>query len=362
VRTISADELLALLDASAEICVLDVREPDEFAAWSIPGATNVPMSQLTRRREELPRDRTLVSVCAVGARAAQAAGLLEPDGLDVVVLDGGMDSWSRVYDDVELSAGGATIVQVRRRGKGCLSYLVGAGRSAVVIDPSTDVHEYVRRAADRGWTISHVMDTHLHADHLSGARDLAQRVGAELLLSPLDGFGFPHGDLVDDMTVEIGAGVELSVSVLSTPGHTRGSTTFTLGDAAVFTGDVLFLESVGRPDLADQAESFAHALFASLHERILTLPDGALVLPAHAGAKVEVRSGRPVTATLGTLRESLWQLSCGEDEFVAWATSSVSERPPNYVMIVEANRAGASVDAGTRSDLEAGPNRCAVAS
>lgn len=359
-HTIDAEELLRLIDTNEPVCVLDVREPDEFASWSIPGARNVPVGELRRRRGELPRDRPVVSVCAVGIRAAKAADLLAADGLDVVVLDGGMDAWSRVYDEASLSVGGADVVQIRRRGKGCLSYLVGAGRTAVVIDPSGDSDEYLGRAAARDWSITHVMDTHLHADHLSGARELAARAGAQLLLSPLDAFEFAHGDLVDGMSIDVGDGVELSVSVLATPGHTRGSSTFTLGGHAVFTGDVLFLESVGRPDLADQAEPFAHALFGSLR-RILALPDDALVLPAHAGASVEVHGGVAVTATIGSLRQSLWQLSVDEGEFVAWATSSVSERPPNYVTIVEANRSGSPIDASTRSGLEAGPNRCAVA-
>jgi glyoxylase-like metal-dependent hydrolase (beta-lactamase superfamily II) len=361
VRTIAADELLRLVDEGAPMCLLDVREPDEFAPWSIPGARNLPLGQLASRRGEVPRDAKVVTICAVGTRAASAAELLEDDGLDVVVLEGGMDAWSRVYDDAELPIGGATVVQVRRRGKGCLSYLVGATETAVVLDPSGDVDQYVRRATARSWVITHVMDTHLHADHLSGARELAERVGAELLLNPLDGFEFPHGDLVDDMRIAVGDGVELSVSVLTTPGHTKGSTSFVLNGEAVFTGDVLFMESVGRPDLADEAESFAHALYGSLHDRVLTLPDGAFVLPAHAGAKVEVRPGEPVTATLGHLRDSLWQLTCGEAEFVAWATSSVSARPSHYVTIVEANRTGSPVDDDMRSSLEAGPNRCAVA-
>lgn len=360
-HTILAGELLNLLDEGAPVCVLDVREPDEFASWSIPGSRNVPLGQLASRLAELPRDRELVAVCAKGTRAATAAGELERAGLVVDVLDGGMDAWSRVYDDAELVVGDATLVQVRRRGKGCLSYLVGATTTCIVIDPSSDVDEYLDRAAARGWSITHVLDTHLHADHVSGARALAEAAGSELCLNPLDGFGFAHTDLVDAMQVPIGEGVALTVSVCTTPGHTVGSTTFVLGDRAVFTGDVLFLESVGRPDLANKAEAFAHSLYESLHDRLLVLPSDAFVLPAHAGAGIAIRAHEPVTATLGSLRESLWQLGCGEDEFVAWAIDSVSPRPPNYATIVELNRSGAPLGAEERSDLEAGPNRCAIA-
>jgi glyoxylase-like metal-dependent hydrolase (beta-lactamase superfamily II) len=363
VRTISASQLLARLDDDGDhLTVLDVREPDEFEAWSIPGARNVPLGQLGDRRSELDADRDVVAVCAVGSRATLAAEQLGSDGIDALVLDGGMQAWSRVYDEAELQLAGATIVQVRRRGKGCLSYVIGAAGRAVVVDPSGDLDEYVSRCEDRGWTITHVLDTHLHADHVSGARALAAATDAELCLNPLDSFEYPHTDLADGGVIRIGADVELDVAVLSTPGHTLGSTTFTLGDAAVFTGDVLFLESVGRPDLADQAEAFAHALYRSLHDRIFTLADTAYVLPAHAGGDVVIRGNELVTATLGALRNSLWQLESDERGFVDWAVSSVAVRPPSYATIVEMNRTGSAVDPAVRADLEAGPNRCAIAS
>ncbi len=360
VRSIEAGELLDALNEGDAPFLLDVREPDEFEAWRIAGAVNLPLGQLALRLDEVPRDREVVTVCAAGTRATTAAERLAGAGLDAIVLNGGMGAWSRVYDDAELRVGEVTVVQVRRRGKGCLSYLVGSGSTAVVIDPSCDLDAYRARAAARGWTITRVIDTHLHADHVSGARQLAALTGARLCLNPLDPFDFEHDDLHDGEDVPIGDS-SLRVSVLATPGHTRGSTTLVLDGAAVFTGDVLFLESVGRPDLADKAEEFAHCLYDSLHSKVLGLGDDAWVLPAHAGAGVEIVAHEPVTARLGDLRDALWQLQASEDEFVAWAISSVTPRPPNYLAIVEANRTGTDLDAESRAALEAGPNRCAIA-
>ena len=134
-RTITADDLLRKLDDGTDVFVLDVREPDEFAGWRIPTAVNLPLSSLGSRLDDVPRDREVVTVCAVGTRATTASEALAREGVTAEVLDGGMGAWSRVYDDVELAAGGARVVQVRRRGKGCLSYLVGAGNAAAVIDP-----------------------------------------------------------------------------------------------------------------------------------------------------------------------------------------------------------------------------------
>ena len=359
VRTITADELLERLDDGDEVLVLDVRETDEFEAWSIPGSVNMPLATLGARLSEVPR-ADVVTVCASGTRATTATELLARGGLESRVLDGGMSAWSRVYDDAVLDAGAATIVQVRRRGKGCLSYVVGAGDASAVIDPSGDVGEYVRRADARGWRIAHVFDTHLHADHVSGARELAAVTGAELVLNPADRFGFEFTALADGMRVPIADGVDLTVSVLSTPGHTKGSTVYLLGEAAAFTGDTLFLESVGRPDLADEAEAFARSLYQSLHDKLLGLPDSTMVLPAHFSSVVDVDRG-VVGAPLGVLKERLTQLTADEDAFVAWAVGSVTARPPHYETIVATNLSGTPLTCEDRSSLEAGPNRCAVA-
>ena len=126
--------------------------------------------------------------------------------------------------------------------------------------------------------------------------------GAQLWLNPSDDFTFEFEPLSDGRSISLAPGVELTVSAVSVPGHTEGSTMYQLGHAAVFTGDTVFLESVGRPDLADQAESFAHSLYRSVHERVLPLGDDIMVFPAHYGAVVEVMAGQFVARTLGELR------------------------------------------------------------
>jgi glyoxylase-like metal-dependent hydrolase (beta-lactamase superfamily II) len=230
----------------------------------------------------------------------------------------------------------------------------------VAIDPSLDLEQYLGVAQAHGWTISHVLDTHLHADHLSGARALAVETGATLCLNPADPYVFEFSALYDGRQIELAPGVSLSVSSVSVPGHTEGSTMYQLGSLAVFTGDTLFLESVGRPDLADQAEPFAHDLYRSLHERILPLEDSTLVFPAHFGAVVEVHAGQFVTRPLGELRPSLPALALDESDFVAWAVKNVKDRPPNYKRIVRIN-SGLEQASGDVAEIEIGPNRCAIA-
>ncbi|HXR23441.1 MAG TPA: MBL fold metallo-hydrolase [Acidimicrobiales bacterium] len=254
-----------------------------------------------------------------------------------------------VYDTAILEIPGARIVQVRRRGKGCPSYVIGARADAFVVDPSLDAE----------WRISRVFDTHPHADRLSGARALADQTGASLHLNPADAFGFAFSPLHDGGRFELGGGVGLSVAAVHAPGHTQGSTIYVVGGHAVLSGDTLFVCGVGRPDLAERAEEFAANLYRSLHDEVLSLADGVTVLPAHYGDDVLVVPGNPVSATVAELRATLRPLSLGPEEFVAWATARVGQRPPNYLEMMKANMTGAPAGPGLRQ-LELGPNRCSV--
>jgi glyoxylase-like metal-dependent hydrolase (beta-lactamase superfamily II) len=360
ISSITTYELLPLLDTDESPYMLDVRETDEVADWKIPGVHNIPLDTLEKRLSEVPRDEQIVVICAMGSRARQGAEILARHGIASDVLEGGMGAWASTYDSVEGTFGAATVAQLRRRGKGCLSYVIGTGEKCVVIDPSLELDQYLKVATRHDWTITHVLDTHLHADHLSGARDLVAATGAQLWLNPSDHFTFDFEPLTDGRSIALAPGVELTVSAVSVPGHTEGSTMYQLGHSAVFTGDTVFLESVGRPDLADQAEAFAHSLYRSVHERVLPLNDDIMVFPAHYGAVVDVRANEFVARRLGDLRMTLPALSLSESAFVAWAIANVKDRPPNYQHIVAIN-AGRENVSDDSAQLELGPNRCAVA-
>jgi glyoxylase-like metal-dependent hydrolase (beta-lactamase superfamily II)/rhodanese-related sulfurtransferase len=359
-RDVEASEVAARLGTPEGLFLVDVREPAEFDEWSIPTSVNIPVGQLADRLDEVPDDREIVTVCASGSRSSMAAETLSRAGRHVGNLAGGMRAWGRTYDSVTLEFVALRVVQVRRRGKGCLSYLVGAADRAFVIDPSADTDIYVRLAEEHGWNIERVFDTHLHADHLSGARALAATTGATLHLNPADHFEFAYEPLADGDRFDLPGGHGLSVVALHTPGHTKGSTVYVVDDRAALTGDTLFVESVGRPDLADQAKAFADDLYRSIHESLLVLPDELLVLPGHYGDEVVVRPDQPVGALLGDLRNDLEALSLDRADFVEWAASRSVDRPPNYVRIVEANMGRVSDPLAALRELEVGPNRCAV--
>ncbi len=360
--TITTEQLLELRASQPDLVVLDVRTPEEVADWSLDGVVNLPVEELAGRLDEVPRDRPLVVLCLRGRRSQQAGEILEAAGIEATLVEGGMSAWGRTLAVGALEVGDATVVQLRRVGKGCLGYLIGTGTSCVVIDPSGDFERLEREVDSRGWSVTAVIDTHLHADHISLAAELAARHGARLILADHGYEGSPSS-----ASAPLGVGEHLALSPtvvlepLATPGHTTGSMSYLLNGAVLFSGDTLFVDSVGRPDLADRSEEFAGHLFDTLHETLGVLPDEVLVLPSHTEANLEVPPGAMVGSTLGALRQGLTVLGLDREAFIAWAASQATNWPPNYRSIVAANRGLVVLEPAEASELELGPNRCAVA-
>src|SRR6266516_920579 len=187
-------------------------------------------------------------------------------GIQALSLDGGMKAWSLAWNIAEISlpSSQARVIQVRRTGKGCLSYFISVGKTAVVIDASLDPQVYLDLAHHYGWQIERVLDTHIHADHLSRSRRLAQMSGATLFLPDQTRVSFPFTPIHDGDTLEPGTA---TLTALHTPGHTPESTCYLLDQHVLLTGDTLFPTGVGRPDLAadaDELERRASELYASL--------------------------------------------------------------------------------------------------
>ncbi len=283
--TISAQTLRTWLEEQRNVLVLDVRSSSDYQEWTIPGSLHMDAYEALKRHDpnaladlELPADRPIVTVCGVGKTSQIAAEQLATRGLQVYSLEGGMKAWSLAWNTAEmaLSPGSVRVIQVRRTGKGCLSYLIGNGETALVIDASLEPRVYMDLTAQRGWQITHVLDTHIHADHLSRSRQLAEQTGASLLLPDQQRVSFPFIPLRDGMTLEAGT---MHLTPIHTPGHTGESTCYLLNDQMLFTGDTLFPTGVGRPDLDAspvEAKGRAEALYESIHKLALILCRGCL--------------------------------------------------------------------------------------
>ena len=236
---------------------------------------------------------------------------------------------------------------------GCLahaSYLFGSEGEAVVVDPQRDVEIYLETAAEHGLKIRHIFETHLHADFISGHKELAARTGATIYIGASAGAKFPHVDVQDGFELQIG---KARIRVLETPGHTPESICLLITDEeksaqpwAALTGDTLFLGDVGRPDLSTThtAQQLAGMLYDNLHNKLMALPDDVLVYPAHGAGSLCGRNMRAErSSTIGTERLTNYALQIpSREEFVHQLTSNLPTRPEYFVKDAEINREGAA--------------------
>jgi glyoxylase-like metal-dependent hydrolase (beta-lactamase superfamily II) len=365
--TISVEELQRLLSQRQPVTVLGIRPTAKWAEWSIPGSLHLDAYEdLKAGRASLldtaglPLDQPIVTVCGAGKTSQIAAERLQRRGFYAMSLIGGMQAWSLAWNEALLPnlSDGTQVIQLRRTGKGCLSYIISSRLQAVVIDTALDPDVYKQLAAERGWRITAVLDTHIHADHLSRSRQLAEQTGATLYLPAQQRVKFPFTPLADGATITIGSA---RLTALHTPGHTPESTSFLLNEQYLFTGDTLFLNAVGRPDLEAnevEAKTRAHWLYASLR-RLLQLPQDTVVLPGHTSTPVAF-DGKPLMARLEEVRASIPRLAYAESEFVAGLLARIPPTPSNHQQIVALNEAGNFV-AVNPITLEAGANGCAIA-
>jgi glyoxylase-like metal-dependent hydrolase (beta-lactamase superfamily II) len=363
---IETDTLRDWLDTHQPVTVLDIRTDEDRAQWAIPGSIHVNAYEALRNGQPgaladlaIPTDRPVVTVCNAGKTSQTAADVLASRGFDARSLSGGMKAWSLAWNvaEVPLMDASVRVIQLRRTGKGCLSYIVTSKSYAAMIDPSVAPDIYLEFARQQGWSIRYVLDTHVHADHLSRARTLARMADAVLLLPAQNRARFAFTPISDGEQIRLG---DATLRALHTPGHTNESTSYLVNQAAVFTGDTLFTKGVGRPDLhanPDEARGRARSLFASL-ERLRTLSSDVVVLPGHTSEPIAF-DGRPLAAPMGDVTRWLASWLTSESAFVGRVTSNLPPTPSNFVRIVALNEAG-DFPASDPTELEAGANRCAV--
>jgi glyoxylase-like metal-dependent hydrolase (beta-lactamase superfamily II)/rhodanese-related sulfurtransferase len=362
----SVDELRSMLERHEPVTVLDVRNAADRAEWFIPGSLHIDVHDALWENDPRaladfipPSSAPIVTVCGRGRTSILASRRLGERGIQARSLHGGMQAWSLAWNvaAIPLERTRSEVLQVRRTGKGCLSYVVGSKGVAAVIDPALDPSVYFDIAGRRGWKITHVLDTHVHADHLSRARALAKACGATVYLPEQRRVGYKHTPVRDGDLLSIG---DAQLQVMATPGHTFESACYLLDRVALFTGDTLFLGTVGRPDLAAKADeetrNRARLLYRSL-QRLVQLQPETLVLPGHTSEPIGF-DGKPVGDRLGAVRERATVLALPEDQFVEWIVTRVPAPPANHLTIVQHNERGDLPDDPTL--LEAGANRCAV--
>jgi glyoxylase-like metal-dependent hydrolase (beta-lactamase superfamily II)/rhodanese-related sulfurtransferase len=375
VPSLEVAEVLGRLDRGDDVVILDVRNDDEFRHWKLegrrPAATvHVPyfdfIEDASAAMAKVPRGKDLVALCAQGGSSEMIVEMLQEAGIPARNVKGGMVAYGEYLQPVRVGVPEETpfeLWQFNRRGKGCLSYVVVSGREAVVVDPSRHVERYLDFVRGKGARVVRVLDTHVHADHVSGGPALSARAGAPYFVSAGEGFelALPVTPLRDGDVIRLDGGATVEVRLLATPGHTPGSTSFLLGGRYLLSGDTLFVSSVGRPDLGGHVVEWGRALFHTLHERIAALPDDTVVLPAHYAGPSEIGPDGLVAATLGDLRRAVPEMQMAtEEEFVAAVREAVTTPPDAYAEIIKVNLGQARPPEDKITEWELGKNQCAV--
>ncbi len=355
-----------------ELFILDVRNHDAFEDWKIEGHKfdylNIPYFELLDGVEEIlpkiPTDKDVLVVCAKEGSSLMVAEMLSDAGRDVAYLEGGMKSWSMYLEPIKVGdlTDGCEIYQFVRLGKGCLSYMVISGGEAAVIDAVRFQDVFLNFAKEKNVTIKHVFDTHLHADHISGGRQIAESTGAKYYISKKDAEEavFTYEPLEDGSIVQVGA-TKMEVNALYSPGHTIGSTSFIIDNHYLLTGDILFIDSIGRPDLAGLAEDWVSDLRETLYHRYRELAEDLIVLPAHFMIIDELNEDGTVAKRLGDLFTENHGLNVSDEaEFRSLVTENLPPQPNAYQQIRKANMGKLSPDMEEQTEMEIGPNRCAV--
>ena len=403
-QEIDPEELKKKIDNNEDIFLLDVRTPQEYEAWRISYENHnnpklIPVDRLFMKDptllEEIPKDKEIVTVCAHGNRSMIAAKILTQLGYSVKSVKGGMAGWNKVYDVAEIPVPKEApfkIWQIRRISKGCIGYIISSkqDKTATVIDPSREIYEsFLQTSQDNELQITQLIDTHQHADHVSGIVKLTKTKTPEtdmgktnVFFSSLEEYDSSKTELKNIMYVKDGdklnVGDKVTLRAIHTPGHTNGSMSFIIEytpndnnninnkdpvHSYLFTGDTLFVDGVGRPDLRDEAKKFAELLYDTYHKKILQLPDNTVVLPAHFnGTSIALKHTVPILETLGTIKKRVKLLSMNKEEFIDYIADTVQPRPGNYKTIISINKKMLPYDEIEMVDLEAGPNSCAISS
>ncbi|MFI8574156.1 MBL fold metallo-hydrolase [Rossellomorea aquimaris] len=370
VKELTAKELTKKILNGDSMFILDVRPQDDFDDWKVEGKNvkiiNKPFSELKDNLEfvqsTLPRDEAIYVICAKGNSSTKTAEMLVEAGMDnIYSVNGGMQAWSEYFEPVKIGDfSGGSLYQFIRIGKGCLSYAIVSNGEVAFVDTSRILKPYKKFIQDHEVSVKAVLDSHLHADHISGGRSLSNEYNSPYYLPPKDAedVQYEYKELNDDTVINVG---DTTINAVYSPGHTIGSTSFIVGDHYLLTGDILFIDSIGRPDLAGKAEDWVGDLRKTLYTRYKDLADELIVLPAHFMTIDEMNEDGSVSHPLKALYRENHGLNIeDEQEFRKTVTENLPPQPNSYEKIRETNMGKMHPEEEEQREMETGPNRCAV--
>lgn len=370
--TITPIDLFHELNAGRVSEILDVRNVDEFEASKVEANRPVPTRNVPvyRVMEELEDQAAAalegaVVICGQGNGSELVAEEFEMLGKRTRSLEGGTDAWNRLLVPFEVPGlpGEVRVWQFQRPAKACLSYVVGVpGQNCIIVDPTRQPQPYLDLAKEHDMTVTHVVDTHVHADHISGGPALAADLGVAYHLPPEDAGGvvpFPNQPLKDGDVLDLGS-AEVKVMSMHLPGHTPGTIALLVAEKVLLVGDTVFVRGLGRPDLTGQAEQLAQDLFRSVHERLRPLDPQTIIAPAHWSSAEEVNADGLVITTLEDVFTATLLNEKAMERFVEEIVTSLPAAPDFYDTIRQVNAGQLTPPEDEIDVLDVGRNQCAA--
>jgi glyoxylase-like metal-dependent hydrolase (beta-lactamase superfamily II) len=384
---ITVEEFYQRISGPSDVLLLDVRNDRDFENWRIesrntPETMHIPYIVFAEDGPEalddlpelmaVPDEREIIAVCAKGGASDFVAAILRDEGKTAVNLIDGMIAWGnyhRIRTVVEEEA--YQIYQVDRVARGCLSYVLISNGQAALIDPLRHIEHYERLLEEKGAKLALLLDTHAHADHISGAPELARKTGAPYYLHPYDAIHpfdmlpavIDYEMLEDGQQFTLG---ELTIEVIHAPGHTLGQVNYLVsepsGQSYVFTGDNIFLQSFGRPDLGGQGEAWAPIVHDTIFRRVKErVADDTWLLPGHYASFAEANEEGVYVKQMADLwRENSGLQFANRDHFIAYVLTHLPDMPEQYIEIKRVNIGLSQPNEQEASELELGKNVCAL--
>lgn len=371
---ITPEQLADRLEGGENVQVLDVRAPHRLGSGKVEADRffNVKGSEILSGGDPagagLDPGAPVAVVCGHGNSSQPVAHVLRMMGWTAQSLRGGVAAWMNLLRQRVLASPDEVdrLIQFDRVGKGSLGYLIVSGEEALAVDPSRDWTAWRDAAREAGARLVGTVDTHVHADFISGSPELSRELGVPYHLHPADHV-YPYDrrpGRLDIEALEHGATVAVGrteIRVDHTPGHTEGSVSLHIGDDAILTGDFLFVASVGRPDLAGKTEEWTGDLWRSLERARESWPGEAVIYPAHYGGEGERNADRSIGRPLSDLPAGNPMLSIAtEEEFREKVRRGVSTPPEAYKVIKAINVGLRDVTPEEAQVLEGGKNECAL--
>jgi glyoxylase-like metal-dependent hydrolase (beta-lactamase superfamily II) len=373
---ITPEELVQRVESGTPLRVLDVRAPNAMAEGRIDiipadRFINIRGSEIMAMGEQvrnvIAQDGPVVVVCGRGNASKQVALILNELGFQAASVRGGMAAWALAVVARRLPPppGFDLFVQFDRIAKGAVGYLLASNGEAILVDAPRKAQPYLDAAREAGCRVVAVADTHVHADYLSGGPALSRSLKVPYYLHPGDAILPYDGSPAKISFSPIEEGTVLKVGgaalrVAHTPGHTDGSVTY-IANGSALTGDFVFINSIGRPDLGGKAEEWTAKLWKSLERARREWPAETRILPAHYASNAEREPDRSLGREFGKLRETNEPLRIvDEASFAAWVKSKVGASPEAYRKIKAVNLGLLEVWDMEAQELEGGRNECAL--